>query len=618
MAADVRADTIPEATHLKKPRARHLIVSGKYVPFIPSPRRLRYISYICIAVCILLTFRQLRLVVNISHPSVIHANPQSPPHPANALRPFDDSDVSFNDDSGLPKLSETSINLWRRVEHDCPLEKDPPDAVLYGTGKERCFSLGLPDTQNHVPEKGEPAAFWQMNSRAFCYSEKPVCLGGRSLENLYSFEERGSGTCSVVAVEKGEVHPAGRHGLNESCAAWRKRQVVSMHGGNEHFWNYKKWEGWVERLRGKKENRSRANVDPVKWESEFAIVVPKYAWSYNICHYNRIWNLIMYIIRNLHLFVPDADKIDTIDIQFRSGFNYKGNWHVGIRNATLRALIGETGKKISVGKMRYDYERNFQCIKRGILLGREGRVDAFPFFNDTAFWRAEDQIKDNHWPVIPHDSLWLRESVSRSSGLGSVGNYTGPGVKNFESIPVPPRRVGILQRSPRSRRRLSPEGKSFFEMALINLCEKYDLEIVKVRTSGNMSLGQQVAKVQRLGMAVGLHGANMVNSMFIPAGGALFEIFPWRYVRYYYAGGGNTGLRYSFHEPEKGLDRNCSFSKNTCFMQYRESLILLSKRDEKRIYSRLDKSMRYLDWLHRRYPEGHIPLTRVGNVYHFK
>lgn len=616
MAAELRGGNSTNVSlGVKKLRSQQRGFTRKRLRFFLSPRFLRYFGLFCLIGLVFTVTRQFGYVANISHHVDLLSRRAAAQIPVRLREPDagNDDDDDDGDDAPPIVVSEASVNLWRHIDHNCPPEVDPPDPKLYGTGTENCFSIGLPEASAGIPRKGEPASFWQMNSRALCYSAKPLCLYGRSLQNMLTFEKRGMGKCHVVAVEKGALLPAREHGLNESCAAWRKRQVVSMYGGKEVFSDYRQWEQWTKR---RKYNDQRHH--PIKWESDFAIVVPKYDWSYNICHYNRIWNFIVYTIRNLYLFVPDADRIRTIDIRFRSGYAYKELWHKGIRNATIPALIRETGKNITLGKIRFDSLRDFQCIKRGLFLGREGRIDAFPFFNDTPVWRQEHQVNDTHWPVVPHDSLWLREAVMKANGLPSVGKYMGPGVKHFESIPVPPRRVGILQRSPRSRRRLSTEGHKFFQEALTSLCRKYNMELVKVRTSPQMTLGQQVQHVNGLGMAVGLHGANMVNTMFMPAGAAVFEIFPWRYVRYYYAGGANSGLRYSFHEPESGIDRNCSFETKTCFMHYRESVVLLSKKDQKIIHARLERSMRYLDRLHRRYPDGHIPLKRVGNFYHFK
>ncbi|CDF40519.1 unnamed protein product [Chondrus crispus] len=601
-------------SHLLRARLRPRWPSLKSLDFV-SPRLFRFFGLLCLLACFAIAERQFRLIT--SHHRQVADREKTHILTSKILshqKPLHNDDHDLTDQNVIPKpfsASEKSVHLWRRIDHDLPPEQNPPDSALYGTGTEKCFSLGLPDAAKQPVRKGDPAAFWQMNSRAMCYSPNPVCLSGGHLDHFISFEPRGSGSCNVLAVEKGQIIPGARAGLNESCAAWRWRQVVSMYG-KEHFTTHQRWTEAIATIK-----HPNPRHHPVEWLPDFAIIVPKYPWSYNICHYNRIWNYVLYVIKNLNLFVPDADEIKNIHVLFRSGFNYHEQWHVGIRNATLPLVMEETGKQIHIGKLRYDPLRDFRCWRRGIVLGREARIDAFPFLNDTPVWRPEQQLDDSHWPVIPHDSLWLREAVMKAFKLPSIGKYDGPGIRNFVSLRVPPLRVGILQRSPRSRRRLAPGGKGWFESTLRELCEKHGMELVHVHTSGTMNLGEQVRQVKDLGMAVGLHGANMVNTMFIPAGGAMFEIFPWRYVRFYYAGGGNSGLRYSFHEPEGGKDMHCSFEKSWCFMKYREARIFLTRRDKETIRSRLDVAMGYIKGLHRRYPDGSIPLRREGGVYHF-
>lgn len=583
-------------------RQKQRLLLLKYRKVI-SVYRLRLFAYSLLTALVVVALRQLTIFHHFSQPDVA---------PSTATASLQSSSRTASRGSTLPIPSEVSVNLWRRIDHDCPPEKNSPDPALYGTGHERCFAIGLPDAAAHKPKPGDPATLWQMNSRALIYSPTPICLYGRSLQYLLSFEKRGAGTCEVVSVEQSKLFPAAQHGLNESCAAFRNRFVAKMYG-QEMFHSYERWQQYIAQPR----NRSSRHK-AVQWESEFAIVIPKYDWSYNICHFDRIWNFVLYTIRNLHLFVPDADKIKRIDIKFRSGVNYKLHWHVGMQNATLQFLEREINKKITVGKLRFDYFRDFQCVKRGILLGREGRIDSFPFFNDTPVWRPEQQLDDSHWPVIPHDSLWFREAVYNMTGAGSVGDYTGPRVGTFSSIPLPARKVGILLRSQRSKRRLTSRGRLWFRNTLRELANKYSMQLIDVRTTSEMSFAEQVKAVRDLGAAVGLHGANMVNTVFMPPGAAIFEIFPWRYVRYYYAGGGNSGLRYSFHEPAGGMEKNCSFLDKTCFMKYRESVIYLTEKDRIQVRGRLEKVFSYLAGLHRRYPQGRIPLRREGNVYHFE
>lgn len=578
-------------------RPAHLL---KRYPKISSTL-LRRIAIFCLVSSIFVAYRQFNFISNLSQPDVAPNSPSSFPVSSSQSR------IAH----ARVKLNEASVNLWRKEYTNCPPEQNPPDPSLYATGSERCVALGMPDAVNRTLNKGDPASFWQMNSRALCYSHRPVCLFGRSLQNLLSFEQRGMGRCQVLSVQDTKLHEASTKGLNESCAAFRNRYIASMYG-KEVFYSWNNWQQYID---------TKHYDDPrhhaVGWHSDFAIIVPKYDWSYNICHYNRIWNFITYVIRNLHLFVPDADHIHHIDVLFRSGYKYNYHWHNGLRNTTLSYLQRQVGKTIRVAKIRYDYLRDFQCVRRAVLLGREARVDAFPFLNDSAVWRPEQQINDSHWPLIPADSLWLRNAVLNETGLGSIATSYENGQEQYEYIRVPPRRIGVLERSPRSKRRLTPSGRIWFQNTLEELSAKHNIEFQHVRTSAAMTFKEQVTQLQSIGLAVGIHGANMVNTVFMPPGGALFEIFPWRYVRYYYASGGNSGLRYSFHEPEGGFERNCSFTSPTCFMKYRESVLYLTEADRVIVRQRLENAIMYITGLHRRFPDGRMPLRKQGNVYHF-
>ncbi len=481
-------------------------------------------------------------------------------------------------------------------------ELDPPPPALYGTSSERCFILGRNDADGHA---------WHMNSRGLCSVNGPICLNGPHLEHITTFSPRGSGTCEIVSVgnKSAPLVRADTNGLNESCASYRRRHVINIYGDEK----FREWNEFIRDLSTRR--YSRRGHHAASWHSDFAIIVPKYPWSWNICHYNRIWNFVLHVVRNLDLYAPPSAKpVQTVDVLFRSGFTYSGNWPRGLREATLPSLEAETGIKVRVGKLRFDYRRDFQCVKKGILLGDEGRVDAFPYLNDTDIWPMQAAKEDNHWPLIPEESLWVRHAVYTKFELGDDATFDGPGVTNFRSIPVPPKRLVFLERNPRSPRRLTMSGNAWFRRTLVELTEEYGFELKNVRFNKEMTLAEQVQEMRNVGIAVGLHGANMVNTMFMPAGAAMFEIFPWRYVRFYYAGGLNSGLRYSFHEPESGVDKHCNFDKY-CFMRYRETVIYLTHNDRVIVRNRLENAIKYINELHESHPQGTIMLKKHGTVY---
>lgn len=529
------------------------------------------------------------------------------------------------------RVGDSKVTLWRRIDTDCPPEHDPPDPALYGSGTERCFAVGLPPHATtsffRSPPHGDPAAFWQMNSRALCVSHRPMCLHGARMSKWLSFEPRGSTTCDVLGVERhSSVVQASNAGLNESCAAFRRRFVASIFGSEDFRSDYHAWETEAKALYDRRQQeRYTQNRVPVRWvaqDADLVVVVPKYPWQNNICHYGRLWNFVLWTLRNLdRLGVNTGDQqthpIKKVKVLFRARPSKDLPWHRGLREVTIQALRDELGMEVSVSHMRKDLNAEFQCSRAPTLwLGQEGRIDAFPFLNDTPVWLPSHQASDTHWPAIPHDSLWLRNALARAFQLPLAANWSAE-TGSFTSIPVPPRVVAVLQRSRRSRRRMTQSGHAWFEGMLQRLCTQYGMELRHVRVSFGTPFEEQVRQLHDVGISVGLHGANIVNSMFQPAGGALFEIFPWRYVRYYYAAGANSGLRYSFHEPIAGSDPNCSSASVYCAFRYREAIVYLTEIDRWRVYARLKHVFEYIDNLHQQYPEGYIPIRRDGNLYRF-
>jgi hypothetical protein len=478
-------------------------------------------------------------------------------------------------------------------------EDERPPPALYGTSGERCFAVGVNDAAG---------ALWQVNSRALCYNPNPVCLYGGRLDELVSFKERGSGECVVLYTNTHTVKRASIAQMDGSCARFRMHRVMSMlSGANErHERDFHAWQRKVTSAAGAPHREF-----PIEWQPDLAIVVPKYDWSVNICHYNRIWQYILFVIRHLRLFVPDVTGIRDIHILFRAKADYNNSWAAGLRAFTVPVVEQETGYKITVSKIRHDSRVGHKCLRRAIFLGREGRVDAYPFLNDSEIWSKEFQIDDNHVPSIPHDSLWFRRAAYAAFGLPDVAEFADG---SFKSIPIPPLRLGILQRSAKSRRRFSADSGRWFDELLERLSRRYGFELRHVRFLAGSSLASQASLVRDIGLAVGIHGANFVNTIFMPPAAALFEVFPFRYVRYYYAAGANTGLRYSFHEASSGTDYHCDADVR-CFFMYRESEISLNEVDRRALEQRVDTAMRYLVRLHATFPSGRIALERRGNSY---
>eukprot|EP00168_Porphyra_purpurea_P020572 TRINITY_DN870_c2_g1_i3.p4 TRINITY_DN870_c2_g1~~TRINITY_DN870_c2_g1_i3.p4 ORF type:complete len:131 (+),score=46.81 TRINITY_DN870_c2_g1_i3:1122-1514(+) len=60
-----------------------------------------------------------------------------------------------------------------------------------------------------------------------------------------------------------------------------------------------------------------------------------------------------------------------------------------------------------------------------------------------------------------------------------------------------------------------------------------------------MSFTKQLNAVLHSAVLIGVHGANLVNTMYAPPGAELLEIFPYRFTHNMYVRGGESGLGYT-------------------------------------------------------------------------
>lgn len=248
----------------------------------------------------------------------------------------------------------------------------------------------------------------------------------------------------------------------------------------------------------------------------------------NIAHFAGRATMLQHVMENINAYAPPPHQVENIVIvptfhimkRFLYPHNY-GFWHKNFLRAiispatytigTLGNFVYRAGKEAFNGVPRVQLLHNFSmsgsnmpedtvvCFRQAIVPG---------YFKDRYF--ADDreypsdkpslQSKLPGTPKMPRDALRMRERVSAL-------------LHKSTKFPGLSKRVVFLDRDG-TRRAIPPEQKQkLFEM--LEATAKKRLFKFEVISFNNKNFQEQVELVEKAGIAIGIHGANLVNTMFM-------------------------------------------------------------------------------------------------------
>lgn len=205
----------------------------------------------------------------------------------------------------------------------------------------------------------------------------------------------------------------------------------------------------------------------------------------------------------------------------------------------------------------------FTCFRRAIVPGyMKGRF----FMSDFEYPSTSTSTSISTKSSTPADLLSLSRLIELSATppLNISAGSTG---------------IVLLHRAHGKRRLFDSNSLHLLHSELSRQAARKRLPFDVVDFSG-MSFSAQVSAVSRSRLAVGLHGANLVNAMHLPPGAALLELFPYGFMHDMYAGAGNAGVRYDSYTFERpGVPKCENKDAKVCRLYYRDATIKASKSD---------------------------------------
>lgn len=326
------------------------------------------------------------------------------------------------------------------------------------------------------------------------------------------------------------------------------------------------------------------------WLPGVSIVVPEYPYPKNIYHFANVVAQIAHVADHLATLLPDQ-QVSTLNLVMQGTENMQ-QWQSSLFDLMLRRRIKSRYPNTIVHYMAEAKEH--LCMKNPIVMGRRGHVNVWPFANST--------FVPTDGNSVPADAVHFKRAVFEEVGV----NCDMPSGSSGKSC-LPPKRVGYARRPGGSMRSFPEQDEEWFVSMLEQECSRAGFELTKFMTKAEQPLEDQVRTFAELGFVVGIHGANLVNSLFMTPFSVLLEVFPADSVNRCYYAGSNSGLRYFGHESsmrasaeESGCPEN-----NRCREQLRHRKVKLgAQEDRDTIQAYVREGIEHIEKLHKRFGEG--------------
>lgn len=372
------------------------------------------------------------------------------------------------------------------------------------------------------------------------------------------------------------------------------------------------------------------------------IIVPFYPYPANIYHFSAAFATVAHVASNIDTIIShfgperirpvDARDALPLNILFMRRRRQQIQWSNNLERALFEGRIASVlpeGVKISYLTDLALRGTKYACVRNPISLGQRGHVNAWPFANSSEIKLDGSQV--------PRDSIGFRSDVYKYAGVdeppihlltereadSEKGNQTFGQIVG--RVPVPPLVLGYSKRQGMNStvggsvhaggtvRRFSEEDEQWFTDMLTYETNKAGVALKVFTPSPEEPFDLQVRRMVDIGFVVGIHGANMVNSLFMRPFGAFFEIFPANTNSMCYKAGANSGLKYSKHyalveaTPEES---GCPVSNNRCYEISRQRMVKIgTAKDRESIRRKVRSGLRHINRLNNEYgAQGGVPV----------
>lgn len=452
------------------------------------------------------------------------------------------------------------------------------------------------------PDRGDD--YWQGNSRVVCQTGE-FCVSQRGKPVFENVESGKGGRCYLANALYRSLRKL------ENCEEIRREYLYPAYHASM--------------LRNVVEMPERRNVSSVgemgdvEWLPGLTVFVPAYAYPGNIYHFAVVITTLTHTIDNMDILIAQhaengklgiGEQLRKTQINFVMHGSQNDNlWQKQLLQTMLDTRIQPLFDKVKLYYMSDTYQDAI-CGKNSVIHGMLGHVNAWPFRNASDI--------DIYGTTVAEDAVNFKraayQAFDMSHGLPPQGKH---GV-----VQLPPLTVGYARRlgadavgsnvhAIGTRRRFREDDEKWFLQMLHNETENAHVRLNVFTTQATDALREQVRNIGQVGFLVGIHGANLVNAIFMQPFGAMLEIFPKGVASSCYVGGSNSGLGYFRFESSDAASAEESGCGNNarCMILKRQRLVKIGRAEDRvRLREQVRKGIAHLLNLHRVFPTG-VPVV---------
>lgn len=311
----------------------------------------------------------------------------------------------------------------------------------------------------------------------------------------------------------------------------------------------------------------RHNRENISWINQPTILQTLTDDCQNIAHFTRRILCLFHIIQNYKIYSPNGQRPSIITMpeeqmstafvhphtfnMYISGFfdivisPHKaqiGTFHdvIARSSKTNDSFVQVINRNTSPRERGSTFDKKFICFQHGIvpnyMRGRFFVNHSDYVMRSSNIFPAEAERSAVH---VPKDSISFREKVS------AILNENKQ-IYRYERV------IKFLDRSGTKKRLLFPESRRSLTAVIENEARANGFEF-EICDFQKMKFLDQCRSIKNTSIAVGIHGANLVNTMFMPPMAVLLEIFPFGFHHEkMYVNGGNSGLKYYSYTVKEG------------------------------------------------------------------